>query len=131
MTETGRYLPLLILFLRRLSRLGRFGLLRRRLAGAACLRGFWLEEALGFSLELGPLLAQHRDILAALDAFGLVGVARDRDVDRDLDFRVQRDRDLVQADGLDRRMERDLIARGREAIGGRVQRGVGRRDLSW
>src|ERR1051325_9137049 len=46
----------------------------------------------------------------------LVGAARHVDGDRDLDLGMQRDRHLVQADALDRRIERDLAARdAREA----------------
>ena len=36
--------------------------------------------------------------------------------DRDLDLRMQRDRHLVHADGLDRRVERDLVAVDLEAL---------------
>src|SRR5262249_49179781 len=74
--------------------LGRLTFLRRRFAGATRLRGFRLEEALGFGLKLSSLVAQDGDILAAHNALGLVGVARDRDFDRHFDFRMQRDRNL-------------------------------------
>ncbi len=53
-----------------------------------------------------------------VDALGFFGVARDDQRDRDFDFRMQRDGDLVLADGLDRRMQFDLAAGDRKAAFG-------------
>src|SRR5262249_37551395 len=58
----------------RLGWLSWLTILRRRLAGAARLCGLWLEEALGFRFDLGGVLAQNRNVLAARDARGLVRV---------------------------------------------------------
>ena len=65
---------------------------------------------------------------ASLDGetFGFVGIAGNRNVDRHLDFRMQRDRDLVPPDHLDRRVESDLAARQCKALVARK-----RRDVTW
>src|SRR6516164_8198894 len=99
----------------------RFGICRRRLVcgltRAARRDHLWLEEGLrrgggGFL----TFLAGNGDVLAASEPLGLVGVARDGDADRHFDLGMQRNRHLVQADRLDRRVERDLGAIDRKAF---------------
>ncbi len=60
--------------------------------------------ATGPDILLG-LLAPHGDVLAARDALGFRRAAGDGDGDRDFDVRMQRQRHLVLADRLDRRVE--------------------------
>src|SRR5579862_6416824 len=55
--------------------------------------------------------AAHGNVLAAGDAFGFVGATGDDDSDGRLYFRMQRQRNLVLADGLDRCIEHDMRAR--------------------
>ena len=79
-----------------------------------------IEERLGVCERLGGCFlffgAGNRDVLATRQARGLVGVAGNRDRDRNLDLRMQRDRDLMHSDGLDRRVQRDLIAIDLESL---------------
>src|SRR5262249_25878778 len=63
----------------------------------------------GSSLLFG-LRASYRDILASRDALGFVGTTRDGDSDRNLNFRMERQRHFVLANRLDRRIEHDLRA---------------------
>ena len=72
--------------------------------------------------------AAHGDVFTALEARDFVGVARDVQVDVDLDFRMQRDRHDMAANRLDRRMQRDLAAADGEARGAQ-QRGDGLLNL--
>src|SRR4051794_9278316 len=77
---------------------------RRRLV---VVLGFRIEELAGCSERLGGgvlVFLTGRDVLAAVDALGLIGAARHGDADADFDFRMHGDRDLVLADGLDRRI---------------------------
>src|SRR6516164_6337381 len=100
----------------------RFGICRRRLVcgltRAARRDHLWLEEGLRRRRGGGFLtfLAGNGDVLAASEPLGLVGVARDGDADRHFDLGMQRNRHLVQADRLDRRVERDLGAIDRKAF---------------
>src|SRR6516162_3650297 len=100
----------------------RFGICRRRLVcgltRAARRDHLWLEEGLrrGGGGGFLTFLAGNGDVLAASEPLGLVGVARDGDADRHFDLGMQRNRHLVQADRLDRRVERDLGAIDRKAF---------------
>ena len=80
------------------------------------------------------LLAALRHVLAARLALGLVGIARDVDRDRHLDFRMQRDRHRVQADRLDRRCSAIWLRVDREAAVGRAASAMSRAETepnSW
>src|SRR5215207_7092259 len=57
-----------------------------------------------------------RDGFAASLTLGFLGAAGDVDGHPNLDLRMEGDRHIVQADGLDRLVESDLVAVNREAV---------------
>ena len=93
--------------------------------GSVVAARFGIEEFAGGGERFGGrilVFLTGRDVLAAIDALGLIGAARDRHGDADLDFRMHGDRDLVLADGLDRRVQHDLAAADGDAVGSRTRR---------
>ncbi len=80
---------------------------------------FRIEEFAGGGERFGGgvlIFLTGRDVLAAVDALGLIGASRDRHGDADFDFRMHGDRDRVLADGLDRRVQHDLAAADGDAV---------------
>src|SRR6202044_1578616 len=72
--------------------------------------------------------AQLRDVLATGDPLRLVVIAGDDNGDRGFDLRMQRQRNGVTADGLDRSVERDLIAVDAESGAADQADKIARRD---
>ena len=96
--------------------------------GASSRRAF-LEHGVGIErLELGRLVLDHRDVLAAGLAIGLVLAAGDVHRHLDHDFRMELHLHLVQAEVLDRLLDDDLALVDAEAARGDHLGHVARRD---
>ena len=63
----------------------------------------------GFGFCVFRVFTADGDVFTAADALGFGFAARDDDGDRDFDVRMQRQRHLVLADRLDRRIELDGV----------------------
>ena len=80
---------------------------------------FRIEELASGGKRLGGgvlILLARRDVLAALDAVGFVGAARDRHGDARLDLGMHGDGHLLLPDRLDRRVEPDLRPADHDAM---------------
>ena len=93
--------------------------------------GFRIEELAGGRDRFGGgvlIFLAGRDVLAALDTLGFISAARDRHGDAGLDFGMDRNRHLLLADRLDRRIQPNLRPVDDDAVGCECVDDVAHRD---